>query len=128
MGKICNIFLFLQWVSTVIIVYIIISPLNSYLYIHWILDLINIIIIKINIIIKLCKNKIPIQQVDNTKFLGRIIDDNLNWSNHIYYINSKIAEGIGIIYRARKFFSKSTLINDFTICYVSEILNWIINV
>ena len=38
------IFLFLQCVSTVIIVYIIISPLNSYLYIHWILDL-NIIII-----------------------------------------------------------------------------------
>ena len=34
------IFLFLQCVSTVIIVYIIISPLNSYLYIHWILDLI----------------------------------------------------------------------------------------
>ena len=29
---------FLQCVSTVIIVYIIISPLNSYLYIHWILD------------------------------------------------------------------------------------------
>ena len=40
------IFLFLQCVSTVIIVYIIISPLNLYLYIHWILDLkINIIII-----------------------------------------------------------------------------------
>ena len=32
------IFLFLQCVSTVIIVYIIRSPLNSYLYIHWILD------------------------------------------------------------------------------------------
>ena len=29
--------MFLQCVSTVIIVYIIISPLNSYLYIHWIL-------------------------------------------------------------------------------------------
>ena len=29
------IFLFQQCVSTVIIVYIIISPLNSYLYIHW---------------------------------------------------------------------------------------------
>ena len=31
--------MFLQCVSTVIIVYIIISPLNSYLYIHWIFDL-----------------------------------------------------------------------------------------
>ena len=61
--------------------------------------------------VKLCINKVPIQQVDNTKFLGVIIDDNLNWSNHISYINSKIAKGIGIIWRARKFFSKSALIN-----------------
>ena len=28
--------------------------------------------------VKLCINKVPIQQVDNTKFLGVIIDDNLN--------------------------------------------------
>ena len=33
-----------------------------------------------------------------------------NWSNHISYINSKIAKGIVIISRARKFFSKSALI------------------
>ena len=37
-SNVCIIFMFLQCVSTVIIVYIIISPLNSYLYIHWILD------------------------------------------------------------------------------------------
>ena len=35
---ICIILMFLQCVSTVIIVYIIISPMNSYLYTHWILD------------------------------------------------------------------------------------------
>ena len=46
--------------------------------------------------VKLCINEVPIQQVDNTTFLGVIIDDNLNWSNHISYINSKIAKGIGI--------------------------------
>ena len=34
---ICMIFMFLECVSTVIIVYII-SPLNSYIDIHWILD------------------------------------------------------------------------------------------
>ena len=33
------------------------------------------------------------------------------WSNHISYINSKIAKGIGIICRARKFLSKSALIH-----------------
>ena len=64
-----------------------------------------------NMDVKLCINKIPIQQVDNTKFLGVIINDNLNWSNHISYINSKIVKGIGIICRAIKLFSKSALIN-----------------
>ena len=59
-----------------------------------------------NMDVKLCINKVPIQQVDNTKCLGVIIDD-----NHISYINSKIAKEIGIICRARKFFSKSALIN-----------------
>ena len=33
-----------------------------------------------------------IEQVKYTKFLGVIIDDNLDWSNHISYINSKIAK------------------------------------
>ena len=61
--------------------------------------------------IKLCINKVPIQQVDNTTFLGVIIEADLNWSNHISYINSKIAKVIGIICRARRFFSKSALIN-----------------
>ena len=61
--------------------------------------------------IKLCINNVPNYQVDNTIFLGVIIDDDLNWSNHISYINSKIAKGIGIICRARKFLSQSALIN-----------------
>ena len=53
----------------------------------------------------------PIQQVDNTTFLGVIIDDDLNWSNHTSYNNSKIAKEIGVICRARKFFSKTALID-----------------
>ena len=35
-----------------------------------------------NMYIKLCIDNVTNQQVDNTKFLGVIIDDNLNWSNH----------------------------------------------
>ena len=57
--------------------------------------------------------KVPIPQVDNTTFLGVISDDNLNWSNHISYMNLKIEKGIVIICRARKFLSKSALINQF---------------
>ena len=44
------IFLFLQCVCTVIIVYIIISPLNSYLYIHWILDFKSILLLLLDTI------------------------------------------------------------------------------
>ena len=62
-----------------------------------------------NMDIKLCINNVTIHQVDDTKFLGVIIDDDLNWSNHMSYINSKIAKEIGIICRSRKFFSKSAL-------------------
>ena len=47
-------------------------------------------------------NNIPIEQVRRTKFLCVIFDDNLDWSNHISYINTKIAKGIGIICRAKK--------------------------
>ena len=51
-----------------------------------------------------------IEQVVHTKFLGVIIDQKLDRSNHISYINTKIAKGIGIIYRAKRFFCKSTLL------------------
>ena len=39
-----------------------------------------------NMDVKLCINKVPIQQVDNTKFLRVNIDDNLN--GHITYPTS----------------------------------------
>ena len=57
------IFLFLQCVSPVIIVYIIISPLNSYLYIHWILDFKYILLLLLRYIflyIAINNNRFPI--------------------------------------------------------------------
>ena len=40
-------------------------------------------------------NQVPIEQVRHTKFLGVVFDDYLDWSNHISYINSKIASFFG---------------------------------
>ena len=57
---------------------------------------------KYNIVIEI--KHIPIEQVRHTKFLGVIFDDNLDWSNRISYINTKIAKGRGIICRAKHFF------------------------
>ena len=46
-------------------------------------------------------NKVPIEQVTHTQFLGVIFDDRLEWSNHITYINTKIAKGVEINCRAK---------------------------
>ena len=57
---------------------------------------------KYNIVRKI--NNVPIEQVRHTRFLCVIFDDNLDWSNHISYINTKITKGIVIICRAQKIF------------------------
>jgi len=45
------------------------------------------------------------------KFLGVIIDDKLNYGQHIAYIKTKISKGIGVLCRAKKFFDVKTLVN-----------------
>ena len=44
-------------------------------------------------------------------FLAVIFDDIWEWSNHITYINTKIAKGVGIICREKTYFNTSALIN-----------------
>ena len=39
----------------------------------------------------------------NTTFLGVIIDDKLNWSDHILYIRNTISKSIGIILKNRSY-------------------------
>ena len=68
-----------------------------------------------------------IMEVNETKFLGVIIDNNLNWKSHITYISKKVAKGIGIILKARKVFNKDTLSTlYFTLVY--PYLNYCIHV
>ena len=52
-----------------------------------------------------------IKEVASAKFLGIIIDNKLNWLEHIKCISPKIAEGTGIIIKARKSFETETLLN-----------------
>ena len=66
-------------------------------------------------------------EVSETKFLGVIIDNNLNWKPHITYINKKVAKSIGIILKARKVFNNETLSTlYFTLVY--PYLNYCIHV
>ena len=50
-------------------------------------------------------------EVDSAKFLGIVIDNRLNWVEHVKCISRKIAKGIGIIIKARKSFESETLLN-----------------
>ena len=52
-----------------------------------------------------------LNKVNSAKYLGVIIDDNLNWIDHIVYIKNIISKGIGIMYKANNFLNKSSLID-----------------
>lgn len=51
-----------------------------------------------------------IQWVDNTSFLGIIIDKNLSWKSHIDHVAIKMAKTIGIMNRVRNVLNKKTLL------------------
>ena len=65
--------------------------------------------IKHNTNIKILINNNIVDHINNTKFLGVIIDSKLNWAAHILYIKSKISQSIGILLKIRLFFFKITL-------------------
>ena len=54
-------------------------------------------------------DNINIKRTSCIKFLGVLIDENLNWGDHIKHVNNKIAKGIGLLYRARIFLDKHCL-------------------
>ena len=55
-------------------------------------------------------NNTEINRVYKTKFLGVIIDSELNWRHHITHIKNKISKTTGILLRARKALSTKHLI------------------
>ena len=54
-------------------------------------------------------NGCSIRCVSSLKFLGVVIDEHLDWSKHISFIESKISKNIGVIYRISKFVDKKIL-------------------
>ena len=52
-----------------------------------------------------------ITSVNNTKFLGVIIENKLKWLDHVTFIKNKISKSIGIINKIRFFKNKRTLRN-----------------
>ena len=68
-----------------------------------------------------CKKQIPnlaldifidgqkVTRENSTKFLGVLLDENLNWKQQIDNVCKKVSKGIGIIYSARAFLNKDLL-------------------
>ena len=68
-----------------------------------------------------------ITRVSSAKYLGIIIDVKFNWIEHITYIKNKISKAIGIMYKARQYLNKSSLVNLYY-SYVYPYLTYCIEV
>ena len=55
-------------------------------------------------------DKQRITETESIKFLGIILDNKLNWKEHIAYLAGKVARGIGIIIKARQYLKKDALV------------------
>ena len=66
-------------------------------------------------------------EVTEIKCQGVIIDYKLNWSPHITYISKNVANGVGIILKARKLFDQETLLALY-FTFVYPYLNYCIHV
>lgn len=49
-----------------------------------------------------------IEEVEETKYLGVIIDENLSFNSHVQYVNRKIAKKVNFLYRINKYISPYT--------------------
>ena len=59
---------------------------------------------------KLYINNVLIDRTRKSKFLGVIIDQNLNFFDHIQYIKGKISRSIGILYKSKSYLKPKTLL------------------
>ena len=51
-----------------------------------------------------------IERQEFIKFLGVLLDENLNWKEHIKYTENKIAKNLGLLYKAPPFLKRNTLL------------------
>ena len=49
--------------------------------------------------VAIINNNVTIQRVQATKFLGVLIDESLNWKNHINMVKSKLSKVASVIYK-----------------------------
>ena len=72
--------------------------------------------------VSLRMSKTEIERVHSTKFLGVIVDDKLNWKQHIGLLKGKLSKCIAVIYKASTILDSAsllTLYNSMFLPYIS---------
>lgn len=62
-----------------------------------------------------------IKKVNNYKYLGVTIDSNLNWSEHIEALKTKLLKTIGILYKTRYYLNQNSLYYIFNSLLMSHV-------
>ena len=70
--------------------------------------------------------KLPKLSIDNEeiktafyrKFLGVLLDENLSWKEHLKYTQNKIGESFGLMYKAKPFLDKDSLLLLFFLAFI----------
>ena len=69
-----------------------------------------------------------IKKVNETKYLGVILDEHLSWKPHLETLNRKLSRGKGILYKLKQFTTNEMLRTSFFSFFQSHlnynILNW----
>ena len=68
-----------------------------------------------NVHVDIILDNTKLQRVDNTKFLGVTIDENLSWKNHIDGITKTISRNIGMINKLKFFLSLNVFCEHCTV-------------
>lgn len=65
-------------------------------------------------------NNLTLEEVQDIKYLGLIIDNNLNWSQHIKLLSNKILSMIPIIYKCRNYLTNKTKLKIYNAFFLSH--------
>ena len=64
-----------------------------------------------------------VERVNSIKFLGVLLDENLSWKDHIKYIENKVTKTLVLLYRAKPFLDKNSLLT-LRYSYIHTYLNY----
>ena len=71
-------------------------------------------------------NNIPIKNTNLNKYLGLVVDDKLNWENHLVYLQQKIIPLMGALHRCAEYLNeknKYLIYNSYVLSHLRYLIN-----